>query len=275
MILRPLTARSGLVARTALRFLLTVKAGETVTQPPVLIGGLGGSGTRAVTILLRRAGWWMGRWVGHGTQDSIPLIFFHRRWFRRLFEYPEVSPRTERRALAQLHRTAELHRTGIPGPAERWGWKHVTGAWLLPFHAAMYPEMKFIHVIRDGRDMALTNPHALLRLESEFLGLDKDDVETAQMQLWTMGHNRAADAAAKHLAPGHYLELRYEDLCAHPHETVTKLFGFLGAPEELVDDACRDVRPSPAIGRWRSEESAITARMTPAFRMAMERFGYD
>ena len=145
---------------------------------------------------------------------------------------------------------------------------------MLPLHAEVYPGLRFVHLIRDGRDMALAGPHGLLRRERSFLRLDPDDLITAQLQLWTMTHNRAADDAARLCAPGHYLEIRYEDLCARPAEAVRRLFAFVGAPEELADGAAGHVRPSPGIGRWRSQADAINARADASFWEAMARFGY-
>ena len=170
--MRKLTQRSGLLARTALRLLIAKPPRDLPTEPPVLIGGLGGSGSRAIVMLLRRAGWAMGEWIGWDTLDSVPLIFFHGRWLRRLYIYEEAPVRARHRAGQQLRRAAELHRGDQGAP---WGWKHTTSALMLPLHTEVYPALRFVHLIRDGRDMALATPHGLMRKERGFLRLDPHD----------------------------------------------------------------------------------------------------
>lgn len=273
--MRKLTERTGRLARAAITVLLLKPPGKDPGRPPVLIGSLGGSGTRGLVILLQHAGIPMGRWIGHDTLDSIPLIFFHQRWFRRLVEYPDVPARVDRRARRELLRAAELHRGGILGSDGSWGWKNTRSAWMIPFHTAVYPELRFIHLVRDGRDIAVGRPQGLIRSERDFLGLDPDDLLAAQLELWAINHNRAADTGPAFCAPGHYLELRYEDLCSEPREAASRLYRFVGVSDDLADEAATLVRPSPGIGRWRQHEEAIDATASPAFWATMERFGYS
>jgi hypothetical protein len=95
----------------------------------------------------------------------------------------------------------------------------------------------------------------------------------AQLALWRIGNIRAAEAAGEHLRES-YLRLRYEDLCLRPMETVSALFRFLGAPAARAREAAGTIRPSPGIGRWRSEDRAEFSDPDPALREALTRFGY-
>lgn len=271
--MRRLTERSGLLARAAIRALLLRPPREDV-GPPVLIGSLGGSGSRALVVLLRHAGWAMGEWVGWNTLDSIPLVFYHARWFRELIDYPDVSPRIARRARRELRRSAELHRSGVVGDSGRWGWKQTGSSWFIDLHEDVFPGLRFVHLIRDGRDMAVAKPHGILRRERAFLGLDPDDLITAQLQLWTKNHNRAADTGSRRLGADRYFEVRYEDLCLKPEGAVPALYRFVGAPDSLVDGAVGLLRPSPGIGRWKEHEDEINQRASDEFWAAMRRFGY-
>ena len=91
---------------------------------------------------------------------------------------------------------------------------YVTGIGLL---AEAFPESRFVHVIRDGRDVALGY-------------LDRDEwgpdtlPDAAFYWASRVGRGRAAGAA---LGPARYVESRYEDLVADPEAEVRRLCRFL------------------------------------------------
>lgn len=252
------------------------KRNKAIEEPPVVIAALGGSGTRAVARIVRRAGWWLGGQLDTTTEDSIPLRSFLDEWFGPLIEFPAVSWLTRRRARSDFQRAIIAHREGIHAPDAPWGWKNPKCMWLLPFITSMYPGLKFIHVIRDGRDMSLSNNKILLNLHGDLLlgpGW-RSNPEAAQVELWRIGNCRAADAFQRG-AEERYFLLHYEKLCISPGETIKRLFQFLGAPEGLVAEAIDEIRPSVGIGRWRPQPDARgTESVSASARGALERFGY-
>lgn len=92
----------------------------------------------------------------------------------------------------------------------------------------MFPDAVFVHVIRDGRDVALS------MLERRYdLGIHniRDAAET-----WAK-YVRAGLDAERHLGPGRWRTLKYESLLREPKATVSRLCGFLGEPfsEAVID----------------------------------------
>jgi hypothetical protein len=86
------------------------------------------------------------------------------------------------------------------------------------------PNALFVHIIRDGRDIALSlkkmggfTPLPWDRSQSESL------VATSLYWEW-MVHKGRADGRK---FPADYIEIRYEDLITKPHETLGKLGGFI------------------------------------------------
>ena len=86
------------------------------------------------------------------------------------------------------------------------------------------PNALFIHIIRDGRDIALSlkkmggfSPLPWDRSESNSL------VATALYWKWMVETGRAAGR----LFSDDYIEIRYEDLVTHPEETLAVLGGFI------------------------------------------------
>jgi len=86
------------------------------------------------------------------------------------------------------------------------------------------PNALFVHIIRDGRDIALS-----LKKMGGFTPLpwDRDQTEslvaTALYWEWMVRQGRAHGRKF----PADYIEIRYEDLICNPRETLGKLGGFL------------------------------------------------
>lgn len=82
-----------------------------------------------------------------------------------------------------------------------------------------YPNAKFIHVLRDGRDVAISSKSAHERLD--FM---HDDVgEMARKWVRFIGNARKADDGA-----GNYLEVKYEDMLADGMANLSRIFHFAG-----------------------------------------------
>lgn len=86
------------------------------------------------------------------------------------------------------------------------------------------PNALFVHIIRDGRDIALS-----LKKMGGFAPLPWDRVETnrlvATALYWKWMVRRGREAGR--LFPADYIEIRYEDLVTNPHETLGRLGSFI------------------------------------------------
>jgi len=102
----------------------------------------------------------------------------------------------------------------------------------LPTLHDLWPGARFIHLIRDGRDVCLSainwqKPGKLLTRPATWA---EDRVTTAA--LWWEWHVRLAREGGRDLGPDLYWELRYEALVARPAEACAGLCAFLGLPYE-------------------------------------------
>jgi hypothetical protein len=101
------------------------------------------------------------------------------------------------------------------------------------------PEAHFIHVIRDGRDVALA-----LRDASSV----PDDDLSALGRSWSEQLRSARQLAARGLR---YREIRYEELIADPEQTLRDVCAFLDLP---FDRGVAALPPTAErAGRWRTE----------------------
>lgn len=128
----------------------------------------------------------------------------------------------------------------------------------LPVLARLFARAKFIHVIRDGRDGAVSCWFHNQRVtpgwaERNFAGMDEFVARYAVE--WEQTLRAGRDFAAAR--PRHYLEIRYEDMVADTVTALTRAFAFLGVPaDDAMLRACsaRGAFESLSGGRRRGEE---------------------
>jgi hypothetical protein len=151
------------------------------------------------------------------------------------------------------------------------------------------PNAIFVHIIRDGRDIALS-----LRKMQGFQPLPWDRGETSGLVAtalywkWMVHHGREAGR----LFPDAYTEIRYEDLVTHPHETLAKLGTFIDCKldydeiqraglgslsktnSSFREEASKDkINP---LGRWKERLShADVAAIEAAVGDCLEENGYQ
>lgn len=220
---------------------------------PIVVLGTPGSGTRAVARLLVGAGVYMGELLTSVWEPSRLVGFADR--LTSVYLARDQLPSPFRAAIlhemqADLAATLRDHVAHVPNGA-RWGWKHPRSILILPFLDAVLPEMSFIHVIRDGRDMALSGTLTILeRYSNQILRPGEWDGRDRQlMRIWARVNHAAADYADSHM-PDRYLLVRFEDLCREPRRSVEALSAFCGLQGD-VEALARLVRPPASLGRWR------------------------
>ena len=160
----------------------------------------------------------------------------------------------------------------------RRGWVERSGGTLRIVHRliAAFPEARFVHVVRDGRNTAISmSRHVGFRMAMicfqllELLGVDPfvdkdrselDDLSDELAALLPENFNARAfwDYDLSPSLCGHYwsgeirdglellaglgpercMSLRYEDLCADPRATVTRLGQFIAAPDSSWVERC-------------------------------------
>ena len=259
-----------------------LRQGRPQGPGPIIVGALGGSATRLVVDLMQHSGVWMGDWLDQKSHDSISFRVFIRRHFVELATAgiesggrPVAGSQASRRTFA---RSLAAHTVGHPGGNQAWGWKNPRMLWLLPFLSVQVPKLRFVHVLRDGREIAQSENRFLLDREGRrFLSAPlPEDPVMAQLRLWTIGNRAAAQAARQNLAEDCYLRLRYEDLCQRPVETIRQLLAFVGAqePAERAERLASRINPSPRLGSGQQSDAPRLDQLDEATRNALAEFGY-
>ncbi len=127
----------------------------------------------------------------------------------------------------------------------------------------LWPEAKFVHIIRDGRDVCLsaTNWKSGGELRRRFVPLHDEPVTTTAV--WWDWLVRSGREAGETLPPDLYREVRYESLVSNPAEECEALCEFLGIPYDDAMVRFHEGKERPKPGR--SAKNAWL-RVTPGLR---------
>ena len=241
----------------------------------MVIGGTGGSGTSVFGRMLRTLGLDIGETL---PQRSEWRGFNHfTGWIRPLVAHDLGGHPVDFAAAA-----ADLGVAVAQHPAmahdRPWGFKRPLACLVIEFLNDCMPTMRFIHVVRDGRDMALSKNQTQAALVSD-LFVQGGDFETPSVRSaasWSAA-NRWVRSQEERVLPDRFLVVRFEDLMSQPTETLQRAAEFAGlsADADQFDAAVQLLRQrKPSVGRWLdlapAERDAVSVAAQPGLRM----FGY-
>ena len=250
-------------------------------EAPLVIFGTGGSGTRVVAQLVQSAGLDMG-WDLNRALDSRAVAAFYDRglnpylaasgWVQPPTGFGGALPANgePEGMAAAFGQVMERHRGSLCSP--RWGWKGPRSMYVPPFLHRCFPDLRVIHVVRDGRDMAYSANQNQLRKHGPWV-LDEFEQQWAparqSMRLWAHMNLAAARYAERHLG-ANAIVIRYEDLCTRG-EAARAVTRFAGGPAAT---SSVEIHPSASIGRYRQHDPAELRQLLAAGAEALRYFGY-
>ncbi|MGI9020723.1 MAG: sulfotransferase family protein [Solirubrobacterales bacterium] len=262
--------------------------GASAARPPIVVFGIGGSGTRAVAEILTAAGVYIGPRLNKASDAHVIHRFLQRRalsyleasgWLEPHARDPAAPPPQPADPATAEDPTCALagHREGIPSPNARWGWKHPRTAYVLPVVHELLPDAWMIQLVRDGRDMAYSQNQNQLAVYGDLLVGDmaSEPEPVRSVSLWSRV-NLAALHLSRRERPQRFLLVRYEDLCAEPAAQIERLFRHVEIDfgDDLVERAAKLVSPSPTAQRWREADPDELRVVERAGAQGLREFGY-
>jgi len=209
---------------------------------PVLVLGVGGSGTRVIVEILEAMGVFMG------ADGRPPKECEWALWDEDLIDRvirgasPADIQAIQERALEILFRFEKE----LPEGASGFGWKARRAQFVLPFLREVMPDLRLIHLWRDPRDMIFSSRiFGAVKRFRHLYELEYDSQEERKLRFW-MEHNRRAVLGTLE-AGAPVLHVGFENLCADPEFEVGRIAAFLGLPAEK---AAEIVKPPDTIGRY-------------------------
>ncbi|MCF8369926.1 MAG: sulfotransferase [Bacteroidales bacterium] len=257
------------------------------------IGGLGGSGTRVIAKILQEAGLFIGNELNEELDNLV---------FISLFKNPACYKNARKSDLDRRYRIFERYMSGknwtlsqsmeyfratqanpfkynspqhhlkiaakhfIKRNDERlnWGWKEPNTQIFLESLINYFPDLKYIHVIRHGLDMAFSANKQQLFNWGPFFGIivkdgkDQNEVAIKQLEYWIKINNIALNTCNKKMI-GKHLILNFNDFCLNPGIEIPRLLDFINiqvGPVKLSKLINIPSKPS-GNGRYKNEDLTI------------------
>lgn len=152
---------------------------------------------------------------------------------------------------------------------------------------AVYPDAKLVYIVRDGRDVLISERFRNLVEESKFLSAEDkriiQDLRDDQSQFTNGTRSIFNEAVTRRVASGwvanlketeeearklygsQYLGVRYEDLLAHPFEEMSRLWSFLvvkNIDESLAEKIKAEISSNPDE-EWQAKRNEGIASFLP------------
>lgn len=270
---------------------------------PVVIGGVGGSGTRLIAQCLNE----LGFFIGHDLNEANDNL-----WFTLLFKRTEILTSTQE----EFNELVEILLKGMTGSSEftnkqidlinnlasidreqhratwlrkrahtllskkrkmqrntRWGWKEPNSHIVLDRLKERFRNMKYIHVVRNGLDMAHSHNQNQPRLWGRHFSCGAFNTSPYySLKYWCVIHRRVLDIGRS--MGSSFLFLNYDNVCLNPEDGITELCEFLGLDCTSMPRASLLglVNPPNSVGRFKQHGTKIFDEADVAY---VDELGFD
>ncbi len=195
------------------------------TNNCIAIGGVGGSGTRLVAELCKQLGFHLGSNLNiSNDNNNYPDL-------RGMLVNSCCDAQEQNQKFAQAInvfiediKSETLNRTEYIG----WGWKVPGTFFNLKHFNKLIPSMKYIHVVRNGLDMAFSSNQNQLKNWGPLLGINYQEkrIHKDSLDYWLEANNLAIETGLN-LMKERFHVLEFDNLCNNPKDEFLLLLEFL------------------------------------------------
>lgn len=289
------------------------------SNSPIVIGGIGGSGTRVVAEILMQA----GIYLGNKLNQSLDNL-----WFTVLFKHIGRFENKKEEREVEIKKGLDIFTTAMIGGSvfsdnshgcvtdyirnitkdtyanneiknyfsswrnfvenivfsqkpsmydfAGWGWKEPNSHIFLKDLVKYYSDMRYIHVIRHGIDMAYSKNQNQVKLWGTIYGVERSDERhdpVSSFRYWLKANQKAIYLGKKILAD-RFLIIKYEDLCNSPRKEIKRVIAFLqlSLSNETLDRVAKIPSPPSSTGRYKEHD---TSWMTDDDIKSLTMIGYE
>ena len=247
---------------------------HTSDDNPIIIGGCARSGTTLMRVML----------------DSHPNIYCgpesllfrpiriktkrRMRWLSWKFDVPYEQIKNQVVSSSCLAEFIEKYFKTLAASfgKPRWGEKTPTNVRRIGYIFKHFPNARFIHMIRDGRDTSCSLKHFPKRkiVNGKVIPVETNNPLERCIDRWVNDIRQGRD----YLDDPRYMEVKYEELVIQQSDTVRNILKFINEPWDdkiqnyyNIESPSRDISKFPqnieatqppytrSIGRWRDEFS--------------------
>lgn len=241
------------------------------------IGGVGGSGTRVVAELLKQLGYFIGDDLNESNDNLLFTLLFKREniltatneEFAQLVDIFKkhntkgLALSKEEQALVEqladkgrtLHQKEWLQKRLKPLQQSYshtlWGFKEPNSHIVIERLFEYMPELKFIYVYRDGRDMAYSSNQNQLTLWGPIFANSKEFEPNVKNSLkyWVRAHTRMMQLSQNYTEK--ILMLDFDKLCLDPESQLSKIATFMNKDKEALLKHRELIKAPSSIGRYK------------------------
>lgn len=258
--------------------------------PPIIVFNKSHSGSRLLAQLLSDLGVFMGADLNE-SNDALPILdLVHFITERHIPDFAGLYQNGDPDLPQAVRSSMAAHLQGFQPPG-RWGWKLCETTYIVPVLAQIFPDAKFVHLVRDGRDVAFCDhvaPKAAFwrkvyfhtdRIE-RWIGFPmtnrayRANAHIFNARHWVMSVSLGRAYGA--MLGDRYIEVRYEDLISDLKGTARALCDRL----ELAYDDARVTALSKSVysnrvSKWSREPKWKVREALSILEPALSELGYS
>lgn len=143
-----------------------------------------------------------------------------------------------------------------------WGWKEPNTHIYIEFLSKHFDNLKYIHVIRHGLDMAFSSNQAQLYNWGKLFGIQANDssmsLPKASLKYW-IELNKRAITLGKTLLDKRFLIVNFDELCLNPKHEMDSILDFLGVNTKCLNSYQLKLLPKlpKSAGRYKNHSLSI------------------
>lgn len=234
----------------------------SLIDSPILVGGVGGSGTRVVTEILMEMGVFMGKNLNL-SKDYIEYGL--AKTLRELKSNGEGKSADD--AIKYIHKRLDKIEKSIKSDMKSqchylgWGWKVPGNFYLLEHANEHFPNVRYVHVMRHGLDMAFSQNQNQLHNWGFYFDIDSNNIplHIASLRYWVEA-NKFAKALGLKVLKDRFHVLRFDDLVTKPKRTIEELSTFLKMECIDVDKLIDIVHIPDSFERYKEKDISIFSK---------------
>ena len=146
-----------------------------------------------------------------------------------------------------------------------WGWKEPNTHIYIEYLSRYFDNLKYIHVIRHGLDMAYSSNQAQLYNWGIMFGVEANNLSTPlpilSLKYWNEANKRAV-ALGKKLFNERFLVINFEKLCINPEDEISLLIDFLKIDKKKLDinELAKLPKLPKSAGRYKNYDLTIFSK---------------
>ena len=246
----------------------------------IAIGGVGGSGTRVVSDIFSKLGYFMGYDLNDSNDTLLFTLLFKREnilvansdefdfcWsiFKKIMSTKQPLTNSEfdyLKKLADEDRTLHskewlkerLNFLQSREAISLWGFKEPNSHIVIEKIIRKEKDLKFIYVYRNGLDMAYSSNQNQLKLWGSIFFNNKNILidPTNSLKYWCMVHKRMESLKEKYIDKIYMLD--FDKLCLDKENVLEDMFNFLKIDKKNIEKSATLINAPSSMGRYKNKD---------------------